>query len=298
MTPQSTTAKPRVAVLGLGPMGQALAGALLAAGHPTAVWNRTPEKAAALVARGATRAATPAAAARDASLVLGCLLDYHAFGTVLGDWPATTLVNLTTGRPDEARAMADRAHAAGIDYLEGAILSPTAMIGTPAATILYCGPEPTFDANRSTLAALGGTPSYLGADFGIAVAYDLALLDLFATAVSGVAHAFALASAEGIPPRVFAGYATGIGAWLPSMVTGFAEQLTAGEFPGDRSTITSASAGISHIIDAADRHGLDTGVLRAAQAVIDRAVMAGHGDDGLARLSQILAPATPALPSH
>lgn len=32
----------KVTVLGLGPMGAALASAFLAAGHPTTVWNRTP----------------------------------------------------------------------------------------------------------------------------------------------------------------------------------------------------------------------------------------------------------------
>src|ERR1044072_8092422 len=51
-----------VTVLGLGPMGQALAGAFLAQGHPTTVWNRTAARAGGLVARGATRADTGAAA--------------------------------------------------------------------------------------------------------------------------------------------------------------------------------------------------------------------------------------------
>lgn len=42
-----------VSVLGLGPMGQALTGVLVAANHRTTVWNRTPAKADALRARGA-----------------------------------------------------------------------------------------------------------------------------------------------------------------------------------------------------------------------------------------------------
>ena len=50
--------RPAVAVLGLGPMGRALAAASLAAGHPTVIWNRTPEKAESLVAHGAVFAPT------------------------------------------------------------------------------------------------------------------------------------------------------------------------------------------------------------------------------------------------
>ncbi|MDV5142759.1 NAD(P)-binding domain-containing protein [Streptomyces sp. SBC-4] len=47
-----------VTVIGLGEMGFTLASAFLAGGHPTTVWNRTPERADALVAKGARRAAT------------------------------------------------------------------------------------------------------------------------------------------------------------------------------------------------------------------------------------------------
>lgn len=51
-----------VTVLGLGPMGQALAAALLDAGHHTTVWNRTEAKAAQLLSRGARWAPNPARA--------------------------------------------------------------------------------------------------------------------------------------------------------------------------------------------------------------------------------------------
>lgn len=49
-----------VTVIGLGLMGSALAGAFLANGNPTTVWNRSAEKADSLAAQGARRAATVA----------------------------------------------------------------------------------------------------------------------------------------------------------------------------------------------------------------------------------------------
>jgi 3-hydroxyisobutyrate dehydrogenase-like beta-hydroxyacid dehydrogenase len=274
-------------------MGQALARAMLASEHSTVIWNRSPDKASALVAQGAALTATVAEAVHRSSMVIGCVRNYEALRATLdgiNDWSDTTLINLTTGQPDEARDMADWAGTRGIDYLEGAILTPTPMIGTPAASILYCGPDAVFKANRGTLAALGGTPTHLGADFGAAAAYDLALLDLFSMAVSGVVHSFALASAEGISPRVFATYAAGIGGLLPEMINRFAGQLIEGRFPGERSTIASASSGISHIIEAANKRNIDTIALHAIKAVIDRAIAAGHSEDGLARLAQVLRP--------
>ncbi len=48
-----------VTVLGLGPMGRALAGAFLDAGVRTTVWNRTPGRDRELTERGAYGAPTP-----------------------------------------------------------------------------------------------------------------------------------------------------------------------------------------------------------------------------------------------
>ncbi|MGH3395108.1 MAG: NAD(P)-binding domain-containing protein, partial [Streptosporangiaceae bacterium] len=42
-----------IASLGLGRMGAPMAGRLLAAGHEVHVWDRTPDRAAALVTAGA-----------------------------------------------------------------------------------------------------------------------------------------------------------------------------------------------------------------------------------------------------
>ncbi len=48
----------RVAMIGLGRMGSGMAGRLLAAGHDVVLANRTPERAAGLVAAGAVLAPT------------------------------------------------------------------------------------------------------------------------------------------------------------------------------------------------------------------------------------------------
>ena len=65
----------RVGVIGLGPMGGAMAGRLLASGHQVSVYNRTAARAAPLIERGATLAETPARAAADAEAVITMLAD-------------------------------------------------------------------------------------------------------------------------------------------------------------------------------------------------------------------------------
>jgi 3-hydroxyisobutyrate dehydrogenase len=64
----------KLAFLGLGVMGFPMAGHLVAKGHEVTVYNRTPAKAAAWVAKhGGQSAATPALAAAGAEFVLACV---------------------------------------------------------------------------------------------------------------------------------------------------------------------------------------------------------------------------------
>jgi 3-hydroxyisobutyrate dehydrogenase-like beta-hydroxyacid dehydrogenase len=278
-----------VTVTGLGPMGRALAAALLRAGHPVTVWNRTAAKADALVDQGASRAVT---AAGEGPLVIVCLIDdaavHAALDPVAEDLRGRTLVNLTSTSPAQARATAAWAGRHGIGYLDGAIMTPTPSIGGPSALVLYSGPEEVYEPARPVLADLGGTATHLGTDPGLAAAYDVALLDIFWNAVGGLVHGLALARAEGISGTRLAPYATPVFGMLPEMLTRFAERLEEGRHPGDRSTIASAAAGIEHIMETARAHDIDTGALAGSRELLRRAIDAGHGADGLSRLAELL----------
>ncbi|MFC4855137.1 NAD(P)-binding domain-containing protein [Actinophytocola glycyrrhizae] len=268
-----------VTVLGLGPMGNALAAAFAKAGHPTTTWNRTATRP---TPPGTTRAASVAAAVATAPLTVVCLLDYDAVRSVLapaGDaLSGRHLVNLTSGTPDAAREVAGWAADRGITYTDGAITTPTETIGTDAAMILHSG-------HPVALPALGGTQRYLGADPGRAAGYDVALLDLFWTSVAGVIHAFAMARAENIPATELASFAKDIAMLMPSVIDEHSARLDKGDHDGDYANITAVAAGMHHIIESAAARGIDASVMRAAHALAARAIEAGHGGDGVSRLT-------------
>ncbi|WP_061294891.1 NAD(P)-dependent oxidoreductase [Herbidospora cretacea] len=268
-----------VTVLGLGPMGSALASAFAAKGHPTTVWNRTPGRAPA-----GTR---EAASVRDAAgpLTLVCVIDYAAAASILDPvaLKGHTLVNLTADAPHRAREMAAWAASHGIAYLDGSILTPVPTIGTASGVVIFSGPREVYAEHEATLAALGVT-THLGEEIGRAAAFDVALLDFFWTSMTGLVHAFALAGREGVSPGELAPFLTGIGAILPPIVEEFARDLATGEHPGDESTIVSARAGMAHVVETADRHGLDAAVLRAALDLADRAIEGGRGRDSYSAL--------------
>lgn len=295
-SPESTPGRSSAAVtvIGLGPMGRALAGAFVDAGVRTTVWNRTPGRDRELVERGAIGAASAAEAVAASPLTVVSLVNYDATDAVLRQDAVTaalkgrTLVNLTADTPDRARDTGRWAGEHGIRYLDGAVMTPTPTIGTPHAVLLLSGDEELYGENRDVLGALGGTHTHLGEDIGRAAAYDIALLDVFWTSMTGYMHALALARAEGVSPRELAPFAQGIGAILPALFQETAEDIEDGGYSGEGNPLTSAVSTMAHVVHAAEAHGIDTGVMRAAEGLARRTVALGHGADGFSRIAEVL----------
>lgn len=287
--------QPSVTVLGLGPMGRALAGTFLDAGLRTTVWNRTPGRDAELIARGAVPASSPQEAVAAAPLTVVCVVNYDASDAVLREDAVTaalkgrTVVNLSADVPGRARDTADWAAGHGIRYLDGAIMTPTPSIGTDEAVLLLSGPEELYREHRPVLAALGGTHTHLGEDIGRAAAYDIALLDVFWTAMAGYTHALALARAEGVAATELAPFAQGIAAILPPLFTEFAADADAGTYSGELNPVTSAASTMAHVVHAAESHGIDAGVMRVIEGQARRVIALGHGTDGFTRVTELLA---------
>ncbi|MFK4599049.1 NAD(P)-dependent oxidoreductase [Streptomyces pristinaespiralis] len=283
-----------VTVLGLGPMGRALARALLDAGLPTTVWNRTPGRDRELVEQGAAGARSPEEAVAASPLTLVCVVNYDAADAVLRRDAVTdalkgrAVVNLTADTPNRARDTAQWAAEHGIRYLDGAIMTPTTTIGTPAAVFIHSGPEELYQEHRPVWEALGGTHTHLGEDIGRAAAYDIALLDIFWTAMAGYAHALAVAGAEGVTARELAPFAQGIGAILPPLFGEVAGEVDDGTFSGEGNPLTSAVSSMAHVVETSEAHGIDAGVMRAAEGMARRAVGLGHGADGFVRIAEVL----------
>jgi 3-hydroxyisobutyrate dehydrogenase-like beta-hydroxyacid dehydrogenase len=283
-----------VTVLGLGPMGRALAAAFLDAGLRTTVWNRTPGRDGDLVARGAVAAASAEEAVAAAPLTVVCVVNYDASDAVLRQDAVTaalkgrTVVNLSADTPDRARDTAEWADRHGVRYLDGAIMTPTPTIGTDDAVFLHSGPEELYQEHRAVLAALGGSHTHLGEDPGRAAAYDIALLDIFWTAMAGYSHALAVARAEGVSGAELAPFAQGIAAILPPLFTEFAADTDAGTYSGELNPITSAASTMAHVVHASEAHGIDASVMRVIEGQARRVIARGHGTDGYTRVAEVL----------
>lgn len=140
----------KVAFLGLGVMGSPMAGHLAAKGHDVTVYNRTPAKAEAWVAKhGGTHAATPREAARGAEIVFCCVgndddlrsVVLGADGALAGMERGATFVDHTTASAEVARELEAAAAEAGIGFVDAPVSGGQAGAENGVLTVM-CGAEP------------------------------------------------------------------------------------------------------------------------------------------------------------
>ncbi|MEU7281199.1 NAD(P)-binding domain-containing protein [Streptomyces sp. NPDC045431] len=275
-----------VTVIGLGLMGRALAGAFLDAGHPTTVWNRSAGKADELVARGATFAPSVAEALRASSLVVVCLSDADAVRDALGphraDLAGRTLVNLTSGTSDEARALAELTG----DYVDGAIMAIPEVIGTPDAFLLFSGAPDAFAQHREALGRLGKA-TFFGEDPGLASLYDVALLGVMWGTLNAFLHGAALLGAAKVDASAFAPFANQWVGSVTGFISAYADQIDRGAYPAEDATLETHLATMKHLVRESAAVGIDTDWPARIQALTERAIGAGHAGASYAALVEV-----------
>lgn len=266
----------KVSVLGLGRMGSALAAALADQGYDVTVWNRTPK-----ALPNTTSVATPQEAFEAADVVVTCLSTYDVQQPLLtGD--IKTLVNLTTGTPEQARATARWAKGSGVEYVDGVVMAVPQQIGTAQARILFSG-----SSDHHVLHAFG-EPVYLGEDAGLAALYDLALLGIMWSAVGGYLQAVALLGTEGVTPQQFtpmaADWLNELGTLLPAM----GEETQHRNYETDVSALDINVTGLRMLAEAATQQGVDAALPSALHDLYRRAQEKGHGAHSIASVIEVI----------
>jgi 3-hydroxyisobutyrate dehydrogenase-like beta-hydroxyacid dehydrogenase len=194
-----------VALVGLGRMGSPMARALLRAGFPLTVHNRTRRRASLLADAGATVAESPAEAARGADVVITMLADGTAVDAVMegpdgilaGCRPSTTLIEMSTIGPERARSFATRAAEHGATLLDAPVSGSVALAEAGTLTTLVGGDRERFEAVRPVLAAMTRAQLWLGPS-GAGAAMKLGLNGLIAATNQAVAEALVVAEGCGI----------------------------------------------------------------------------------------------------
>jgi 3-hydroxyisobutyrate dehydrogenase-like beta-hydroxyacid dehydrogenase len=280
-----------VTVIGLGPMGQAMVRAFLAADHRVTVWNRTAARADALVAAGAVRAGSPTEAVAASPLVILSLTDYAAMYDVLGGvgdaLAGRVVVNLSSDTPQASRDAAAWLAERGAELVVGGIMVPAPLVGTDDAFVFYSGPRAVFEAHEATLRVVG-RPDYRGEDPALAQLFYQSLLTVFLTTLAAQLHAAALVGSAGVPAKELMPYVKDNLHLASMFVEEVARHVEERTYPGDLSTATMMGATADHIAAASRAAGLDTVLPDAVKSLYDRAIAGGHGADNWTSLYEVI----------
>lgn len=192
-----------IGFVGLGQMGGAIARNLIAAGHGVTVWNRSPDKAAALA--GARIAASPRAAAEAGDVLLSMLADDAAveavvFGTdgiLAADAPVLHM-SLSTISVALAERLAAAHRAAGGAYVAAPVFGRPKAAAAAQLFIAAAGPPDALARCQPLFDAIGQRTFLLGDAAPAANLMKLCGNFLIGTVIESLAEAMTLGQRGGI----------------------------------------------------------------------------------------------------
>lgn len=276
----------KLAVIGSGLMGSALARAFAAAGHDVVVWNRTASKARA-VGGGTVAIEDLAEAVSGRELVVVSVSNYAACFELLASkgvasaLAGKTLVQLTSGSPADARNGLEWATANGVDYLDAAILAYPSFVATDYATVFYAGSRSVFDRHADTLRAVARSSVYVDEKIGSAATLDCAILEAYYGGTLAFLHAAAMCKAEGLDPKTFFAHKNSFLGLISVTADAAQGMIENNDFSGDQCSLNTHVAAIEHIV----RLSMDARIsARFPKELLDnykRAISAGLGEKEL-----------------
>ena len=160
----------KVGFIGLGTMGQPMAGRILGAGFPLTVWNRTSVKTADLVKKGAKAAGSPKEVAAQSDIIVSMISDGPALeaitfgdlGIVAGAKAGGTFIDMSTVDPESSMRVAKAVEAKGLKMLRAPVSGSTVLAAAGTLTILASGDKAAFDRCQPVFAAMGQKVFHVG----------------------------------------------------------------------------------------------------------------------------------------
>ncbi len=272
----------KIAVLGTGLMGAPMTRRLCEAGYAVSVWNRSRDKAEPLASDGAVVCDTPAEAARNASLVLTMLTDGPAVSQVLFERGAADasaedaiVLDMSSIRPAEARAHAERLHRSGRHALDAPVSGGTRGAEAGTLAIMVGGEADTFAAAKPVMEVLG-RPVHVGPS-GAGQLSKLANQAIVAIAIGAVAEAALLVGEGGGDLAAFRQALKG-GFADSTILQQHGERMEKRDFaPGGRSSVQLKD--LDNVLAEAEALGLKLPLVAALRERYARLVgPMGHGD--------------------
>jgi 3-hydroxyisobutyrate dehydrogenase-like beta-hydroxyacid dehydrogenase len=272
-------------------MGSAFARRLLDAGYELVVYNRTPQRADELVARGASRVKAPIdlwsetgvvismvadpAALMDVTLGAGGLLSGQAPSTAASAASKPALVDMSTVSVASSRRVAEAARERRVAYLRAPVSGNPAAVAAGNLSIIVSGDRGAYEDVQQVLTAIGPSVFYVG-DGDQARVVKLALNLMVAGTAQLMAEALVLGESNGLDRETMLEVMGGSAVGSP-----FVKYKTPPLLEDDYATTFSTTMmykDLELVLDAAKGSGVPLPVTATVQQLLQACMSTGMGD--------------------
>lgn len=265
--------------IGLGNMGIPMASNLLAAGYDVRVWNRTPGKAAPLVALGAKETATLSELVAESDVLFTMVSDDDAVKAIYtGSDGLLSLpvqgklaVDMSTISPDTSRFLAEQAKQAGLRFLDAPVSGSVGPAKEGKLVIMVGGEQADYEIAKPMLDKLGKAAFYLGPN-GAGTSAKLAINLLLGITVQGVSETLLFARSLGIGTEQMLDIISESAVGTP-LIRGKAASILADDYP--------AAFALKHMakdLRLANEAGVSTPLAESVNATYRHALEEGLGE--------------------
>ncbi len=283
----------RIAVLGLGAMGSRIAARLLDAGHNVTVFNRTAERARPLIEKGAIRADTPRAAAREADLVIAMVTDDEASralwlneetGALQSLSPQTVAIESSTLTPAWVRELNERVSARGAAFLDAPVAGSRPQAEAGQLIYFVGGDAAVLERVSETLMTLGSAIHHIG-PAGSGATFKLAVNALFGIQTAALGEILGLLEKQGMEITHCVDWLNALPTTSPAMkIMG---QLMASHTFAPLFPIDLVEKDFGYLTSLTESAATRTPLSAAARAVYRQAVERSLGNANISRVVQL-----------
>lgn len=281
-----------VGFIGIGIMGNSMAGHILAGGYGVNVYNRTKAKTQAIVAKGGKWFDTPGEVAANSDLVItmvGFPSDVEEVylgdsGIIQNAKTGTVLIDMTTSSPSLARKISEIALSKGLAAIDAPVSGGDIGARDAKLTIMVGGDTDTFN-HALPILKLMGTSIVLQGGAGMGQHTKMCNQIVIASTIMGVSEGLAYAQKVGLDPTTVL-QSIGGGAASGFQLNVLGPRMIAGDYaPGFY--IEHLIKDLSIALSEAHAMQLDLPGLAQAKKLYDLLAAKGHGKDGTQGLIQL-----------
>jgi len=286
-----TTSKARIGFVGLGIMGQHMAGHLLAGGHPLRVYNRSRDKAQRLVEQGAVWCDTPGEVARGCDVVITMVgypkdVEQVWLGAdgILPHASRALLIDMTTSSPALAQRLAEEAEQRGCRALDAPVSGGDVGAREARLSIMVGGDAEAFEEALPILRLMGTNIVHTGSA-GAGQHTKMCNQIVIGSTIMGVCEGLAYAREAGLDQNIVL-QSIGGGAAGSFQLNVLGPRIVKGDFaPGFM--IEHFLKDLSIALDEAERLKLDLPGAAQARKLYTQLAGKGHGREGTQALYKL-----------